>query len=78
MKTHLKLFLLLGTLFSALQLNSQTMYKIKASDENIVYTGRIDYSNPEKLGFSFPGTNIKAKFTGSSINILLKENGYGQ
>ena len=43
------------------------------SDPNILYMGRIDFSNPDKPLFAFPNVTIKAKFEGTSLNLLLKD-----
>lgn len=49
---------------------------ISAVDEGFLYTGRIDYSQPDKAFISWPGTSIKANFTGDKLIILMDdENG---
>ncbi|HFA49735.1 MAG TPA: T9SS type A sorting domain-containing protein [Bacteroidetes bacterium] len=41
-------------------------------DANIQYAGRIDFSNPLKPAFAFPGISIKAKFNGTGVKVNLK------
>jgi len=43
------------------------------SNPNIQYMGRIDFSNPDKPLFAYPNVTIKAKFEGTSLNLLLKQ-----
>jgi lysophospholipase L1-like esterase len=50
--------------------------EISPNDPRIQYTGRVDFSGPEPL-FSHPCVSIKARFTGSSLNILMKDLGPG-
>lgn len=45
---------------------------IAPSDSNIVYTGRIDYSNPNRPTFTYPGIEIRTAFTGNSILMMAK------
>lgn len=45
---------------------------IKPSDENIQYVGRICFDNPERPRFTFPGAQINARFTGTSIRLMAK------
>ncbi len=40
-------------------------------NENIQYEGRIDFSNPSKPAFAYPGISIKAKFRGTAVKINL-------
>jgi len=40
---------------------------------NILYMGRIDFSNPDKPLFAYPNVTIRAKFEGTSINLLLND-----
>ena len=54
-------------------INAQTMNTILPSNTNIRYMGRIDFSNPDKPLFAFPNVTIKAKFEGTSLNLLLKD-----
>ncbi|MBX9850291.1 MAG: hypothetical protein K2X86_00865 [Cytophagaceae bacterium] len=54
-----------------------TMVYFQADNSNIQYSGRIDFSNPKKPAFSFPGVSIKAKFQGTAIDVLIKDYGMG-
>lgn len=46
---------------------------IEADHKFIQYTGRIDFANPKQPLISWPGTSIKARFTGQSIKIKLDD-----
>ncbi len=46
---------------------------IKPSDENIRYTGRIDFSDPDSPVIYCPGTSISANFNGSSLKIAMED-----
>ena len=48
---------------------------IKADNSFIEYTGRIDFSKPLAPKFSFSGVSIKASFQGTSISVLLNDEG---
>ena len=45
---------------------------VKPTDKNIQYVGRICFDNPERPRFTFPGTQINARFTGTSLKMLAK------
>lgn len=47
--------------------------RIEADNPRIQYTGRIDFSNPQEPAFSYPGTRIRARFSGSSIAVSLND-----
>ena len=50
---------------------------IKPTDENIQYVGRICFDNPERPRFTFPGVQINARFTGTSLKLMAKpKSGY--
>ncbi len=44
-----------------------------ASNSNIQYTGRIDFSDPLKPRFWAPGVYLSAKFTGSSCSFIIND-----
>jgi lysophospholipase L1-like esterase len=46
---------------------------IGAEDKNIQYTGRIDFSDPKKPRFWTAGVYIKAKFKGTSCEIVIND-----
>lgn len=45
---------------------------VKPSDPNIVYTGRISFANLDAPTFSYPGTQIIARFEGTSLKMIAK------
>ena len=45
----------------------------KADDQQIQYYGRIDFSNPLKPRFWAPGVYIRAKFKGTSCEVLIDD-----
>ena len=45
---------------------------IKPTDKNIQYVGRICFDNPERPRFTYPGTQINARFTGTSLKLWAK------
>lgn len=60
-------FMLLGMLFSA------HAVIIPAHASHFQYSGRINFADPEKPLLYWPGSSIKAVFTGSSIAIILDD-----
>ena len=46
---------------------------IEANDTHFLYTGRIDFSNKKAPTLSWPGTSIKANFTGSQLEVVLDD-----
>ena len=50
---------------------------IKPTNPDIQYIGRICFDNPERPRFTFPGTQINASFTGTSLKLWVKpKSGY--
>ena len=45
---------------------------IKPTDQHILYTGRISFTNPERPAWNFPGVQIIAAFEGTSMRMLAK------
>ena len=45
---------------------------VKPTDKNIQYVGRICFDNPERPRFTFPGTQVNARFTGTSLRLIAK------
>ena len=45
---------------------------IPATDSHIQYIGRISFKNPASPMFTFPGTQIRASFTGTSLKMICK------
>jgi hypothetical protein len=76
MKTNV--LLLIGFLCAiAVEKSLATDFYIKADDPAIQYMGRIDFSNPKRPAYAFPGISIKAKFNSSSIKAVIKDFGLG-
>jgi hypothetical protein len=48
---------------------------INANNHLIEYTGRIDFSNPLKPRFSYSGVSVRACFQGTSIAMMLSDEG---
>ena len=44
-----------------------------ADDPNILYSGRIDFSEPQLPKFSAPGVSIQARFHGTGATVLLED-----
>lgn len=51
--------------------------QIIADHKNFNYSGRIDWQNPQAPAFGYPGTAVKFKFTGTSLQIELSEDNWG-
>ena len=50
---------------------------VSPTDTNIQYVGRICFDNPQRPRFTFPGTQINARFTGTSLRLWCKpKSGY--
>ena len=49
----------------------------KASNSNIQYFGRIDFSDPSKPKFWSPGVYIKAKFKGTDCELIINDEAQG-
>ena len=45
---------------------------VKPTDQNIQYVGRICFDNPERPRFTYPGTQIVTRFTGTSLKLVAK------
>lgn len=45
---------------------------VKPTDKNIQYVGRICFDNPERPRFTYPGTQINTRFTGTSLKLWAK------
>ncbi|NWF87956.1 MAG: T9SS type A sorting domain-containing protein [Ignavibacteriaceae bacterium] len=53
--------------------NLSALTTIKADNPNFQYTGRIDYTTPDKPIIYWPGTYIKTNFEGSILIIMLDD-----
>lgn len=47
-----------------------------ASDPNIIYTGRVDFSDPARPRYAAPGVYVQARFEGSAFSVKVK--GYNE
>lgn len=45
---------------------------IKPSNPDIVYTGRISFTNPDRPAWNYPGVQIMAAFEGTSLRMIAK------
>ncbi|MEO8768569.1 MAG: SGNH/GDSL hydrolase family protein [Ferruginibacter sp.] len=71
---YMRSFFILLTVFNlhhCFGQNNLTFYP--ASDSNIQYTGRIDFTNPALPRFWQPGVYIDAKFSGSTCEVILND-----
>jgi lysophospholipase L1-like esterase len=50
-----------------------TLRPYPADDPNILYTGRIDFSDPRRPKFSAPGVYLRARFRGTGASVLLSD-----
>ena len=71
MNTH-SFFLAFSLLILACN-TSNTRTFIPPDDPNIAYTGRFDMSDKAKPVFMYSGCEISTQFTGTSVEMLLKD-----
>ena len=45
---------------------------VKPTDQRILYTGRVSFTNPERPAWNFPGVQIIAAFEGTSLRMMAK------
>ena len=73
MKTLLLTFLL--PLIVACSVNQKAEKQtISALDEHFLYIGRVSKTNGNDVRFTYPGVTIEARFTGTSVAMLVKPN----
>lgn len=65
-------FLLGALCFSSVVL-AEPVHKINADNSQYLYTGRIDFTDKKAPKMSWPGSSIKANFTGTSLAITLDD-----
>lgn len=72
-------FLLIFSLLFSVAVQAQGVKTIQqpgqfvpATDKHIQYVGRISFKNPESPMFTFPGVQIRATFTGTSLKMVAK------
>jgi lysophospholipase L1-like esterase len=75
MKTLTQILLFLLALLSFNNVYAADNEIVAANNPLIEYTGRIDFTNPLKPGFSYSGVSVRACFEGSSIGIILTDAG---
>lgn len=67
---------IIGILFTAISFAGPTIpihgNIVKANNPGIQYIGRVDFSNPERPAFNFPGTEIRANFEGTSLKMIAR------
>jgi lysophospholipase L1-like esterase len=51
----------------------QHVFFVPASDPNIQYIGRFDFSEKDKPVFMYSGCDIRTAFTGTSVSVLLQD-----
>ena len=73
MKAKIRLLSAWGLLLSlVLGLFGQSPMSVKAAPtDNVLFTGRFDFSDPTKVVFSHVGNSIKANFNGTGISVTL-------
>ena len=69
--------LIIIALFLATGMHASTTLPLKGTvisptDKNIQYIGRICFQNPQRPRFTYPGTQINARFTGTSLKLWAK------
>ncbi len=71
-----KIHCIAASLLIAASASAQTLAPfgtvVKPSDSNIQYVGRIVFDNPDSPLFTYPGTQIRAGFTGTSLKMIAK------
>ncbi len=62
----------------ATQESYQSLLAIPEADNNLFhYSGRVDWQEPQAPAFSYPGTSVEFKFTGTSLKVKLTEDNRG-
>ncbi|WGL16015.1 SGNH/GDSL hydrolase family protein [Microbulbifer bruguierae] len=68
----LNLFPLL-TLLTLCALPADAQQTITADHPQLLYTGRIDFENKQSPRLSWPGSSVRANFTGTTLSVLLDD-----
>ena len=76
-----KIILFIAFLVACISMNASPVKPkgtvILPTDLNIRYTGRININDPFRPMFVYPGVQIEARFTGTSLRMMAKpESGY--
>ena len=66
-------FFTVGVALFFLSLPILATTQISASDKNLQYTGRVDFSAPDAPQISWPGSSIAGNFTGSYLAVTLND-----
>ena len=66
-------FLKLIGLFLVISFQSSAQVTIPADAEGFLYTGRVDFNNAKQPWLSWPGTSIKAEFTGNKLVVMFND-----
>ncbi len=66
-----------NTSLIAAEIPKSTGTKITPDNNNFNYSGRVNWENSQTPVFSYPGTAIEFKFTGTSLKVELSEDNWG-
>lgn len=72
-RIDLRLWLALGAVLFAMAGNAYGVSLIPADNKGFLYTGRIDFNEPKAPYLSWPGSSVKANFTGSHLEVVLDD-----
>ena len=61
----------------AAEIPESTEAKITPDNPNFNYSGRVNWEDNQAPAFSYPGTAVEFKFTGTSLKVELSEGGWG-
>ncbi|WP_111978186.1 SGNH/GDSL hydrolase family protein [Algibacillus agarilyticus] len=63
----------MATLLFVISYSSMAQVQIGADDDGFLYTGRVDFKMPKQPWLSWPGSSIKATFTGDELVIIFDD-----
>jgi len=76
---------LFGTRLGGVKIDEDSFYMLASADSSVIkvgadhpyiqYSGRVDFSDKKKPGFTFPGVSVSARFVGNSIGFELNDFG---
>lgn len=61
----------------AVEIPKSTKTKVTPDNNNFNYSGRVNWEDSQAPTFAYPGTGVKFKFTGTSLQVELSEDGWG-
>lgn len=67
-----KIFSLFAIAFLCASCNAQKPTRIWSDDSRLVYLGRVSHKTPGCARFTYPGIQIHAQFTGTSVAMVMK------